>query len=386
MFNFKDFLGFMAVNDAFNDAEQEELEEEHEEERKQWEQECGELESKHQQEREEWEKMLWGKDNFDPYSDEEDEDENEEDDMEEDDEYLDDDLDDEWGKDDEEDNGMSEETWNVLPAMSDVHAKDKDTILINGKPATISYDSPGMLYYVPKSVCDEKLLTILKDSKPILRFRLDDNDIIKADYRSTQEFYDEKLKSLSSIVTLMEFSNDDLAEDCQREEDNTQWGYVDRFYENYKKSWNIDLYLIHVKELKNSNTFPIIGSTQKESNPLDEYIAAGGIKGYSAKESVADKEEKEEKKGKSLTALLLGFSYHCDEDYLEQIQKGDVFVLVPEPENEVDPCAIAAYRKGQKRAYVMKADARRLADIIKVPTECYVVKVAESSVRVKIEV
>ena len=173
MFNFKDFLGFMAVNDAFNDAEHEELEEEHEEERKQWEQECGELESKHQQEREEWEKMLWGKDNFDPYSDEEDEDENEdEDDLDEDDEYLDDDLDDEWGKDDEEDNGMSEETWNVLPAMSDVHAKDKDTILINGKPATISYDSPGMLYYVPKSVCDEKLLTILKDSKPILRFRL----------------------------------------------------------------------------------------------------------------------------------------------------------------------------------------------------------------------
>ena len=84
--------------------------------------------------------------------------------------------------------------------------------------------------------------------------------------------------------------------------------------------------------------------------------------------------------------MLLGFSYHCDEDYLEQIQKGDVFVLVPEPENEVDPCAIAAYRKGQKRAYVMKADARRLADIIKVPTECYVLKVAESSVRVKIEV
>lgn len=376
MFNFKDFLGFMAINDAFDDAEREELENEQEEERKQW-----------GQEREEWEKMLWGKDNSNPYSDEdddEDEDEEDDDDLDQDDDE--DDLDDEWGKDDEEDDEMIEETWNGLPTMSDGHAKDKGTIVINGKLATIRYDIPGILHYLPKSVCDEKLLTILKDSKTILRFHLDDNNIIKADYRSTQEFFDEKLKSLSSIVTLMEFSNDDLAEDCQEEEDNTQWGYIDNFYENYKKSWNIDLYLIQVQELKNSNAFPIIGSTQKENKPLDEYIAAGGIKGYSAKEFTADKEEEEEKKGKSLTALLLGFSYHCDEDYLEQVQKGDVFVLVPEPENEVDPYAIAAYRKRQKRAYVMKADARRLADIIKVPTECYVVKVAESSVRVRIEV
>lgn len=275
MFNFKVFLGFMAINDAFNDAEREELEEEHEEERKQWEQEREEWESKHQQKREEWEKMLWGKDNSDPYSYEDDE---EDDDLDENDEDFDDDL------DEEEDNEMSEEARIVPRTKSDVHTKDNSTIIINGIPASIRYETPGMLWYVPKSVCDEKLLTLLKDSKTILRFQLDDNDIIKADYRSSQEFYDEKLKSLSSIVTLMEFSNDDLAEDCQEEEDNTRWGYIDNFYENYKKMWNIDLYLINVPELKNLNTFPIIGSTQK-NNPVDEYIAAGGIKGYSAKES-----------------------------------------------------------------------------------------------------
>ena len=85
-------------------------------------------------------------------------------------------------------------------------------------------------------------------------------------------------------------------------------------------------------------------------------------------------------------ALLLGFDYHCEEDYLKHIKKGDTFLLIPEPENPYDHNAIAAYKEGELRAYVMRADAKRLHNVVKEPTECYVTLVSFNSVYVGFDV
>jgi hypothetical protein len=85
-------------------------------------------------------------------------------------------------------------------------------------------------------------------------------------------------------------------------------------------------------------------------------------------------------------ALLLGFDYHCEEDYLKHIKKGDTFLLIPEPENPYDHNAIAAYKEGELRAYVMRADAKRLHNVVKEPTKCYVTLVSFNSVYVGFDV
>ena len=379
MFNFKDLFSFMAINDAINENERIEREEEHEEERMRWEQEREDLERKHQQEREEWEKMTWGKDNSNPYSDED-----EDDDSDEDDEDLDEEQeDDDW--DDEDSGEINEEARNWVRKMLDTSGTNHGALEMKGDVGKVSLKVTCWDCIVPKSVCDEKLLTLLKDSQPLLTLIPYDDDRIIAKYESSQNFYDKTVKFSTSTIVVMEFTNVEIVEECRKGNDNTRRGFIADFCETDDKQWEITIGLIDLPEPKYILAYPTIDSVKSKYKPLNEYIGAGRIKRYSAKEFVADKEE-EEKKEKALTALLLGFSYHCDEDYLKQVQKGDVFVLVPEPENEVDPYAIAAYRKGQKRAYVMKADARRLADVIKTPTECYVVKVTESSVRVRIEV
>lgn len=50
-----------------------------------------------------------------------------------------------------------------------------------------------------------------------------------------------------------------------------------------------------------------------------------------------------------------------------------------------DKHAIAAYKNGLLRAYVMKEHAKKLSGIIKAPTECYVENVSDSGVWVRIE-
>ena len=375
MFNFKDFLGFMVINDAINENERKEREEEHEEERMRWEQEREDLERKHQQECEEWEKMTWGKDNSNPYSDEDKDDDSDEDDEE-----------DDW--DDEDSGEINEEARNWVRKMLDTSGTNHGALEMKGNVGKVHLKVTCWDCIVPKSVCDERLLTFLKDSQPLLTFILYDDDRIIVKYESSQNFYDKIVKFSTNTIVVMEFTDVEIVEECRKGNNYTRRGFIADFCETDDKQWEITIGLIDLPEPKYLLVYPTIDSVKSKYKPLNESIGAGGIKRYSAKEFMTDKTDKkeEEKKEKSLTALLLGFSYHCDEDYLKQVQEGDVFVLVPEPENEVDRYAIAAYRKGQKRAYVMKADARRLADVIKVPTECYVVKVTESSVRVRIEV
>lgn len=125
-----------------------------------------------------------------------------------------------------------------------------------------------------------------------------------------------------------------------------------------------------IAEIRNLMT--ILGI--RKNNPDDE------------EEDDEGEEEDEDEDKYQYKALLLGFDYHCEEDYLKHIKKGDTFLLIPEPENPYDHNAIAAYKEGELRAYVMRADAKRLHNVVKEPTECYVTLVSFNSVYVGFDV
>ncbi len=136
-----------------------------------------------------------------------------------------------------------------------------------------------------------------------------------------------------------------------------------------------------IAEIRNLMT--ILGI--RKNNPADEEEDDEEDDEDEDNENENQNEEEEGDKYK-YKALLLGFDYHCEEDYLKHIKKGDTFLLIPEPENPYDHNAIAAYKEGELRAYVMRADAKRLHNVVKEPTECYVTLVSFNSVYVGFDV
>ena len=136
-----------------------------------------------------------------------------------------------------------------------------------------------------------------------------------------------------------------------------------------------------IAEIRNLMT--ILG--RRKNNPDDEEEDDEGEE-EDEDEDNENQNEDEEGDKYQYKALLLGFDYHCEEDYLKHIKKGDTFLLIPEPENPYDHNAIAAYKEGELRAYVMRADAKRLHNVVKEPTECYVTLVSFNSVYVGFDV
>ena len=136
-----------------------------------------------------------------------------------------------------------------------------------------------------------------------------------------------------------------------------------------------------IAEIRNLMT--ILGI--RKNNPDDEEEDDEGEE-EDEDEDNENQNEDEEGDKYQYKALLLGFDYHCEEDYLKHIKKGDTFLLIPEPENPYDHNAIAAYKEGELRAYVMRADAKRLHNVVKEPTECYVTLVSFNSVYVGFDV
>lgn len=136
-----------------------------------------------------------------------------------------------------------------------------------------------------------------------------------------------------------------------------------------------------IAEIRNLMT--ILGI--RKNNPADEEEDDEEDDEDEDNENENQNEEEEGDKYK-YKALLLGFDYHCEEDYLKHIKKGDTFLLIPEPENPYDHNAIAAYKEGELRAYVMRADAKRLHNVVKEPKECYVTLVSFNSVYVGFDV
>jgi len=132
-----------------------------------------------------------------------------------------------------------------------------------------------------------------------------------------------------------------------------------------------------IAEIRNLMT--ILGI--RKNNPVDEEEDDEDDEEDEDEDNENHNEDEEGNKYK-YKALLLGFDYHCEEDYLKHIRKGDTFLLIPEPENPYDHNAIAAYKEGELRAYVMRADAKRLHNVVKEPTECYVTLVSFNSVYV----
>lgn len=136
-----------------------------------------------------------------------------------------------------------------------------------------------------------------------------------------------------------------------------------------------------IAEIRNLMT--ILGI--RKNNPDDEEEDDEGEE-EDEDEDNENQNEDEEGDKYQYKALLLGFDYHCEEDYLKHIKKGDTFLLIPEPENPYDHNAIAAHKEGELRAYVMRADAKRLHNVVKEPTECYVTLVSFNSVYVGFDV
>ena len=138
-----------------------------------------------------------------------------------------------------------------------------------------------------------------------------------------------------------------------------------------------------IAEIRNLMT--ILGI--RKNNPDDEEEDDEGEEEDEDEDNENENQNEEEEGNKyKYKALLLGFDYHCEEDYLKHIKKGDTFLLIPEPENPYDHNAIAAYKEGELRAYVMRADAKRLHNVVKEPTECYVTLVSFNSVYVGFDV
>ena len=138
-----------------------------------------------------------------------------------------------------------------------------------------------------------------------------------------------------------------------------------------------------IAEIRNLMT--ILGI--RKNNPDDEEEDDEGEEEDEDEDNENENQNEDEEGDKyQYKALLLGFDYHCEEDYLKHIKKGDTFLLIPEPENPYDHNAIAAYKEGELRAYVMRADAKRLHNVVKEPTECYVTLVSFNSVYVGFDV
>ena len=137
-----------------------------------------------------------------------------------------------------------------------------------------------------------------------------------------------------------------------------------------------------IAEIRNLMT--ILGI--RKNNPADEEEEDEDVDDEDEDNENENQNEEEEGNKYQYKALLLGFDYHCKEDYLKHIKKGDTFLLIPEPENPHDHNAIAAYKEGELRAYVMRADAKRLHNVVKEPTECYVTLVSFNSVYVGFDV
>ena len=137
-----------------------------------------------------------------------------------------------------------------------------------------------------------------------------------------------------------------------------------------------------IAEIRNLMT--ILGI--RKNNPADEEEEDEDVDDEDEDNENENQNEEEVGNKYQYKALLLGFDYHCEEDYLKHIKKGDTFLLIPEPENPYDHNAIAAYKEGELRAYVMRADAKRLHNVVKEPTECYVTLVSFNSVYVGFDV
>lgn len=269
--------------------------------------------------------------------------------------------------------------------MSGTEHKVED---VNGTPNLIHLNADSYECILPKSVCDEDVLFQLKEEKTFLRFDIHDDDVISVVYCFSRPKDDDETKSSSGHIIVMEFTDADIVESCREGKIGHTWGFVNDYRETEDGQLEINFGIISLPHPKYIEVYYNFVNTK-----LDKYLLEKGFKNLFdmnfkadsvVEKSNAESEKKTEKKD-CIKVLLLGFSYHCDEDYLKRIKKDDVFVLVPEPENNVDKHAIAAYKNGLLRAYVMKEHAKKLSGIIKAPTECYVENVSDSAVWVRIE-
>ena len=177
------------------------------------------------------------------------------------------------------------------------------------------------------------------------------------------------------------FPDDDEEEDYDEDSDYDDGDYDEDDEDSDYDDDERDNGEMTIAEIRNLMT--ILGI--RKNNPADEEEEDEGEEEDEDEDNENQNEDEEGNKYK-YKALLLGFDYHCEEDYLKHIKKGDTFLLIPEPENPYDHNAIAAYKEGELRAYVMRADAKRLHNVVKEPTECYVTLVSFNSVYVGFDV
>ena len=179
------------------------------------------------------------------------------------------------------------------------------------------------------------------------------------------------------------FPDDDEEEDYDEDSDYDDGDYYDDDEDSdYDDEDERDNGEMTIAEIRNLMT--ILGI--RKNNPADEEEEDEDVDDEDEDNENENQNEEEEGNKYKYKALLLGFDYHCEEDYLKHIKKGDTFLLIPEPENPYDHNAIAAYKEGELRAYVMRADAKRLHNVVKEPTECYVTLVSFNSVYVGFDV
>lgn len=178
------------------------------------------------------------------------------------------------------------------------------------------------------------------------------------------------------------FPDDDEEEDYDEDSDYDDGDYDEDDEDSDYDDDERDNGEMTIAEIRNLMT--ILGI--RKNNPADEEEEDEDVDDEDEDNENENQNEEEEGNKYKYKALLLGFDYHCEEDYLKHIKKGDTFLLIPEPENPYDHNAIAAYKEGELRAYVMRADAKRLHNVVKEPTECYVTLVSFNSVYVGFDV
>ena len=178
------------------------------------------------------------------------------------------------------------------------------------------------------------------------------------------------------------FPDDDEEEDYDEDSDYEDEDYDEDDEDSDYDDDERDNGEMTIAEIRNLMT--ILGI--RKNNPADEEEEDEDVDDEDEDNENENQNEEEEGNKYKYKALLLGFDYHCEEDYLKHIKKGDTFLLIPEPENPYDHNAIAAYKEGELRAYVMRADAKRLHNVVKEPTECYVTLVSFNSVYVGFDV